>query len=186
MWWCVPVAKGRKNFKKSHEQCATTLKCLLKQLLLVPSSYSLTPHPFSVYVARLQTARTCISLILDFLWLPESAPTLNMADWKCQGIKAPHSPSSSPQPVIERCWCITTPAPLPSEWHNSEVHVVQHFPEFSSRNKLRLPTAVTCMVMHTVLASFPFLFISLPLPVFPRIISQINYLYLNSCLRFCF
>lgn len=53
------------------------------------------PQPLPVYVARLSTARTCISLILDFLWFPEPALPMDKAGQKCQGIKAHHSPSSS-------------------------------------------------------------------------------------------
>lgn len=100
----------KKDFQEESWAVYKTQKCLIEQMLV--------PQFLSVYVARLPTARTCISLILDFLWLPEPALSWDLGGWKCQGIKAPHSPSSNPQPMIERRWCVSTPAPLPLEWHH--------------------------------------------------------------------
>lgn len=88
------------------------------------------PQLLPVYAARFPTSKTCISLILDFLWFPEPALSMDMGGWKCQGIKAYHSPSNSLQLMIDRSWCTTTPAPLPLEWCNSEMRVLRYFPEF--------------------------------------------------------
>jgi len=83
-----------------------------------------------VYTARFPTARTCISLILDFLWFPEPDPSIDMEGWKYQGIKAYHFPSNSHQLMVAGSWCTTISATLPLEQCNSEIQILHHFPEF--------------------------------------------------------
>lgn len=52
--------------------------------------------------------------------------------------------------------------------------------------KHQLPIAVMCLSVHNLLAVL-YSLSYFPLPhVFPEIVSQINHLYTNSCLRLCF
>ena len=88
------------------------------------------PHHLSVYAAKFPTARTYIALILDFLWFPEPALSIDMEGWKCQGIKACHFPSKSHQLMVAESWCTTISPTLPLEQCNSEIQILHHFPAF--------------------------------------------------------
>ena len=103
-----------------------TQKCLTNAVGAKPAF----PHHLSVYAAKFPTARTCIALILDFLWFPEPALSIDMEGWKCQGIKACHFPSNSHQLMVAESWCTTISPTLPLEQCNPEIQILHHFPAF--------------------------------------------------------
>lgn len=87
----VPVSKGWKIFKKSQEQCETIYRNSNKANAV--GTKPIFPQPLPpVCAARLTTARTGISSILDFLWFPEPALPMDMAGWKFRelGHTTPH------------------------------------------------------------------------------------------------
>ena len=118
--------QGKEEFQKgSWSMWNNTEKCLINAVGAKPAF----PQLFPVYAARFPTARTCISLILDFLWFLEPALSIDMEGWKCQGIKAYHFPSNSCHLMVGRSWC-TISATLPFEQCNSDIQILHHFPEF--------------------------------------------------------
>lgn len=69
--------------------------------------------------------------------------------------------------IMNGCWCIHNPAPLPFNWNNSEECVWYWFPEFLSWCVPQLPKWLMCMMMQmqALLAFFPPLtHLSTPLP----------------------
>ena len=120
--------QGKEEFQKgSWAMWNNTQKCLINTVGAKPAF----PQLFPVYAARIPTARTWISLILDFLWFPEPALSIDMEGWKCQGIKAYHFPSNSRQLVVGGSWYTTTSATLPLEQCNSEIQILHCFPGFT-------------------------------------------------------
>ena len=89
----------------------------------------------------------------------------------------------SPSPMTDRSRWINTPTPLPTEWAVLNC-VLFCVPEPHDGAEPQSPKVTTCSVTPLILASFPSpSHLPLPPPALPRIISQMNYLLTNPCLR---
>ena len=75
---------------------------------------------------------------------------------------------------------INAPMPLPMSWNNC-VYQGDH------KGKSAVAKAVTFLITHILLVSFPFLsHLSTPYMCFPRITSKINHFHANACLTVCY
>ena len=158
-------------------------KCLINAVGAKPAFPQLLP----VYAARFPTARTSISLILVFLWFLETALSIDMEGWKCQGIKTYHFPQIAiswwlPEAGVQ---LFQLPCPLSNVTLRFRFYTTsQSSPEQDSV----LVAHHTDLFNNTLCVDFlplPSHFFT-PLPVFPGISLQTNHLHSNSCLRFYF
>lgn len=99
-----------------------------------------------------------LSLSCIFFDLP-----MGMADWKCWYLLLLGTSTNTWWKQVNKF-----PGSLALCWGNSEGHTLHEFPEFPRRIKLQLTTAVTCLIMHSLLIAFssPSHF-SISLAVFP-------------------
>lgn len=176
---CSSIHRKEASQEESSMMWNHTQKCLVKQILPVPHPHSLGPYQCLLPDFQLLEAA---SLQLSFFGFQS---LLCPWAWQAENARECPLPPSSPQPMLERSWCITTPAPLPLGWHNSEMCVLHHFPGFPAGLSLACPSW-NLLITHCVdFLSLPSYFFT-PLLVFSGVTSQINDLQSNSCLRFCF
>lgn len=147
-------------------------------------SFFLHLHPFSLSTwdspAWHLTANTCNDCLRHYL-ATKVCLAHGSGTWKCPEINA--CPSPNPVPLPNNWICINTHVLSPlvrwSGW--VYIHVLFWFPDFPSKIRLYLSTVVRCLKGRWLSALSYF---STPLPLFPRIISPINYLYSKIYLRF--
>lgn len=92
----------------------------------------------------------------------------------------PPSPMGTAEPMPDGSWYTRNPGPLVWGWGLAPRNSPHYFPKHTSKIKFHRPTVVKLLNSAAFIGSYSFLIsLPLPLPVFPAILSQIYYLYLN-------
>lgn len=142
-------------------------------VMSVPETCSCPYHPFA------STYKWKNIYIYSYIW---SEGLLFLCGLEVWGINIPMSrrqPKTNGREYIN----ITNFSPL--GWDKSEACVLHHFPDSPSWIKLQLPRWELLDNTHLIVSTHSMSYFLIVL-VFPRIISQINELYSNPCLKACF
>lgn len=136
----------KSNYSRCHQCSPTTPQC----------------SPFLCTLLRIPTAKTCVLLPEDFVWLPEP--------YQVQSVR--QSIKSDPKMTNRGCW-MTILAPSPLGWDNSVFNTV---PQCSP------------VGFSSVAPGGPWLDNTPLTPAFPSLsyFIKINYLYSNPCLKLYF
>lgn len=92
----------------------------------------------------------------------------------------PHSPMGTAKPKPDGSWYTSNPRPLAWGCGLAPRYIPHYFPKYISEIKFYLPTGLKLLNSAAFIGFYSFLIsLPLPLPVFPGILPQIYYLYLN-------